>query len=103
MNNLQSFLKVESNLYNEIRQNLDDQKLKNQRLIDEIEYIKLENNEIEKKYEEEKRKNQALTQKLEKERNDKKIMDKNNKNCVAIIKDLMKQIKELKKKIYEKK
>ena len=102
MKNLQRFLEVESNLSNEIRQNLEYQKSKNQRLIDEIEYIKLENIEIEKKYEEEKRRNQALTQKL-KEKNDKKRMDKNNKNCVEIIKKYMKLIKELKKKLYEKK
>ena len=55
INNLKGLIKKEEYLNYELRQNLDNQKAKNQRLKDEIKYIKLEN-------EDEKRKNHNLNQ-----------------------------------------
>ena len=92
INNLQGLIKEEKYLYLELRQNLDNQKVKNQKLRSERSYEKF-------KFNEEKIKNQSLTQELEKERNEKKIMDNINKISNEIIKDLIKkQKKELKEK-----
>ena len=93
----------EEYLFSELSQILESQKEKYQRIINEIELIKLKYDELEKKYEEEKRKNKELTRELEKERNEKKIMDKMNKNLYEINKHLIKQEMSPKKKHLNKK